>query len=117
MSNQKEKSKMIIFLVNTLRQPLYIIQQATKSDPELAEEDTLVFIISTEESALRNEEPDIGIQQLTSQNYLVVQSEYPLYKLMTLRDDDFIFNEQHSFLEEKRIAVTVLTKRELANLN
>lgn len=116
MGNETAKCKMIIFIVNTLRQPFYVFSQATRSDPE-SDVDTLVFIMSTDEAALRAEEPNAEIQKISAQNSIVAESNYTLYKINVLRDEDLIFDAQYSYHDNERIAVATLIKRELANLN
>src|SRR3989344_1938785 len=116
MAEKTTKRKMIIFIVNTLRQPLYVVSQATKSTDE-SNKDTLVFIVSTDEAALKAEEPDTKIQKISAQNSIVAESNYALYKINVLRDEDLIFDGQYSYHNDERIAVVTLVKRELANLN
>ncbi len=117
MDDKIDKYKMLIFLINTMHQSLYVFKRASKDNPRLTKENMLVFIISTDKAAILEEEPDALIQELKSLNDLVIESDYPLYKIMALRDEDFIFDGQYSYHDNERISVAVLTKRELANLN
>ena len=108
---KKKEFKNITFLINTLKQALYVTLGAAKSQDTLAAPDTMIFFISISEARMRAEEPDEEIYTLNPQDEQIFHSNYPFCRLVVLDEEDLIFDAQNAFNETGDIRVAVLVNK------
>ena len=106
-----KKFKNITFVINTLKQILYITLGAMKSKDTLAEQDTMIIFLSIDEARMRAEEPDEEIYTLNPKDEQIFHSNYPLFKLIVLDEGDLIFDAQYAYNETGDIRVAVLVNK------
>ena len=105
------KLRNTIFIINTLKQALYITLGAMKSEEKLATADTLIFFLSIDEARMRAEEPDEEIHTLDPKGEQIFHSDYPLFKLIVLDEEDLIFDAQYAYNEKGDLAIAVLVNK------